>query len=219
MARFAYKEKYLDGDFTRVYLGTKSPVFQLQANIGFKGVLGSHYAYQKLALNVTDRIRLQPLGYTDYSFEYGKIFGKKLPYVLLELHPGNESYGLSYYSYNLMNYFEFVSDNYYSFNLDHHFEGFFLNKIPLMRKLKFREVVNFKGIAGTISKQNQIALYLPANTHSLSFSKPYMEASVGLENILKFFRVDAIFRLNYLDRAVYKDIAPFGIKATAQLIF
>lgn len=218
-ARFAYKERYIDADFSRAYLGTKSPVFQLQYNMGLKGILGSHYSYHKVALNMNDRVRLQPLGYTDYSIEYGRFFGKQLPYILLELHPGNESYGLSFYSYNLMNYFEFVSDNYYSFNIDHHFDGFFLNKIPLMRKLKLREIVNFKGIAGTLSPQNQIALYLPSNTHTLSFTKPYLEFSVGMENILKFFRVDAIFRLNYLDRSVYKDIAPFGVKATAQLIF
>ena len=217
--RFAYKEKYIEGDFTRVFLGTKIPILQVQYNAGIKGLAGSQYNYHKVITNIIDRVRLQPLGYTDYTLEYGKIFGSPLPYILLELHPGNESYGLSYYSFNLMNYFEFVSDNYYSFSFDHHFDGFFFNKVPLLRKLKLREVVNFKGVAGTLSPVHLAELTLPANTHQLSFTKPYMEFSAGMENILKFFRVDAIFRLNYLDKTIYKDITPFGIKATAQIIF
>ena len=102
-----------------------------------KGVAGSQYAYHKFVGNVIDRFRIQPIGYIDYTLEYGKIYGNNLPYVLLELHPGNESYGLSFYSFNMMNYFEFVSDEYYSFSFDHHLEGFFMNKIPLMRKLNF----------------------------------------------------------------------------------
>jgi hypothetical protein len=215
----AYKEKYIEGDFTRVFLGTKIPILQVQYTAAIKGVLKSNYAYHKIVANVIDRIRIQPLGYTDYTLEYGKIFGNNLPYVLLELHPGNESYGLSFYSFNMMNYFEFVSDEYYSFNFDHHFDGFFLNKIPLMRKLKLREVLNFKGVGGKLSEEHQREIYLPYFTHTLSYYKPYMEVSFGLENIFKFFRVDAIFRLNYLDKEIYQNTSPFGIKATAQLIF
>jgi len=218
-ARFAYKEKYIQGDFTRIYLGTKIPVFQVQLNAGIKGFLNSGYQYQKVVFNIIDRVRLQPLGYTDYTIEYGQVFGKQLPYFLLELHPGNESYGLSYYGFNMMNYFEFVSNQYYSFNVDHHFDGFFLNKIPLMRKLKFREIVNIKGVGGILDVSHLSEVKLPKNTHALSFDKPYLETSVGLENILKFFRIDALFRLNYLDKKVYKDANPFGIKATAQIIF
>ena len=218
-ARMAYKEKYIEGDFTRVFLGTKIPILQIQYTAAIKGVLKSNYAYHKVVDNVIDRIRIQPLGYTDYTLEYGKIFGNNLPYVLLELHPGNESYGLSFYSFNLMNYFEFVSDEYYSFNFDHHFDGFFLNKIPLMRKLKLREVVNFKGVGGKLSEEHKREVYLPNFTNTLSYYKPYMEVSFGLENILKFFRVDAIFRLNYLDKQIYQNTSPFGVKATAQLIF
>ncbi|MBK9670660.1 MAG: carboxypeptidase-like regulatory domain-containing protein [Bacteroidetes bacterium] len=85
--RFAYGERFLDGEFDRVSLGTKSPVFQIQFTEGLKGVLNSDFDYKKIIVNIEDRLRINPIGYTNYVLQYGKIFGK-IPYPLLELHPG-----------------------------------------------------------------------------------------------------------------------------------
>ena len=222
--RFAYSERFLDGEFDRVSLGTKSPIFQLQFTEGLKGVLNSNYNYQKIIFNIDDRIRINPIGYTNYVLEYGKIFGK-IPYPLLELHPGNETFAYDFYAFNLMNYFEFVSDEYASAKIVHHFDGFFLNRIPLLRKLKLREVVAGRAVIGKVSAENREALIFPSNLYTLSkagypsslfeHNKPYVEAGVGVENILKFFRVDAVWRLSYLD---HPNIAKFGIRATVQVI-
>ncbi|MBL0049895.1 MAG: carboxypeptidase-like regulatory domain-containing protein [Bacteroidetes bacterium] len=222
--RFAYGERFLDGEFDRVSLGTKSPIFQVQFTEGFKGVLESNYDYKKIVVNIDDRIRINPIGYTNYVLEYGKIFGK-IPYPLLELHPGNETFAYDFYSFNLMNYFEFVSDEYASAKLVHHFDGFFLNRIPLLRKLKLREVASCRAVVGKVSAENREAILFPNNLYSLNkagytaslfeHNKPYMEAGVGIENILKFFRVDAVWRLSYLD---HPNIAKFGIRATVQVI-
>jgi hypothetical protein len=145
--------------------------------------------------------------------EGGQVFGK-LPYPLLEVHRGNESYFYDYLSFNLMNYYEFVSDKYIALYGTHHFEGFFLDKIPLMKKLKWRELVSFRAIYGGISKKNLDLIVDPKFT-GLS-KKPYMEAGFGVENILKIIRVDFVYRLSYLDNP---DIAKFGIRASLQLTF
>ena len=214
LTRFAYDEKYLDGTFSRSSLGTRYPVLQAQYTLGVKDLFFSDYNYHKLVLNVDDRIRINPIGYFDYVLEYGKTWGQ-LPYPLMTIHGGNETYVSDIYAFNAMNYYEFVSDEYASATISHHFDGFFLNRIPLMRKLKWREVVGGKVLIGKANQQNKDVLIFPTFLNTLSRG-PYMEASAGIENIFKIFRIDGIWRLSYLDnpRAL-----PFAIKGTMQFVF
>ncbi|HWY36490.1 MAG TPA: DUF5686 family protein, partial [Nitrosopumilaceae archaeon] len=121
--RFAYDEKYINGDFSRISLGTKYPVLQLTYISSLKRVYEGQYNYHKLVLNINDRVRLGSLlGYTDYVIQGGKIWGI-VPYPLMELHGGNQTYLYDYMAYNLMNYYEFASDQYASLWIFHHFEG------------------------------------------------------------------------------------------------
>lgn len=212
--RFAYDEKYVEGEFTRTSLGTKWPIVQMQYGYGIKDLFSSDYSYHRLSLSVDDRFRINPIGYTDYYVEAGKTWGR-LPYPLMVLHPGNESYVYDFYAYNMMNYYEFVSDEYASLYMFHHFDGFFLNKIPLMRKLKWREIVSGKMLVGRVSDKNRETLIFPEHLYELDRG-PYYEAGVGLENIFKIFRVDAMWRLSYLDNP---NISRFGIRGTIQVIF
>lgn len=213
-ARFAYDEKYVEGEFTRTSLGTKWPIVQMQYGYGIKDLFASDYSYHRLSFNIDDRFRINPLGYTDYYIEAGKTWGR-LPYPLMVLHPGNESYVYDFYAYNMMNYYEFVSDEYATLYMFHHFDGFFLNKIPLMRKLKWREIVSGKVLVGRVSDKNRETLIFPEHLYELDRG-PYYEAGVGLENIFKIFRVDAMWRLSYLDNP---NISKFGIRGTIQVIF
>ena len=112
-----------------------------------------------------------------------------------------------------MNYYEFVSDQYIVVNYTHHFDGFFLNRIPLIRELGLREVVHFRGLYGSLSEKNLEFSAFPGNLRSLG-SEPYLEAGVGLENILKFFRVDAIWRLTHLDDTGNAPVSKFGVFAS-----
>lgn len=214
LSRFAWDEKYIEGTFSRISTGTKWPILSVQLTTGLKGVIESNYEYQKLVVNINDRFRLQPIGYTDYVIEGGKIFGK-VPYPLLELHGGNETYTYDPFAFNMMNYYEFASDEYVTVQAFHHFEGFFLNKIPLLRKLKWREVVTAKALIGRVNNKNRELLIFPTTLSALD-KGPYYEAGVGIENIFKIFRVDALWRLSYLDRP---NIAKFGIRGSIQLIF
>jgi hypothetical protein len=99
-------------------------------------------------------------------------------------------------AFNTMNYYEFVSDQYLSLSYSHHFDGLIFNKIPLIRKLKWREVAYFKGLIGSLETRNKNYSKFPVGLTELT--KPYYEAGFGVENILKFIRIDAMWRLSYL---------------------
>ncbi|MEK6616409.1 MAG: DUF5686 family protein [Bacteroidota bacterium] len=226
LIRFAYDEKYIEYTFARTNTGTRYPVLSLYYSYGAKGIFSSDYGCHKLTFNINDRFRTMPLlGYTDYIIEVGKIFGK-VPYPLLELHGGNETVIYDPYAFNMMNYYEFGSDQYLTVQMAHHFDGFFLNHIPLMRKLRWREVVTGKALIGDVTKQNKNVLLFPSTLSTLN-KKPYYEVSAGIENIFKIFRIDALWRLSYIDND-YEDaykanggnrIPKFGIMWSMQVTF
>ncbi len=212
--RFAYKEKFVSGDFERVSLGTTYPVIQLIYSKSLQNAFGGEYDYQKLVVNLTKRLRITPiLGYTDVNIQAGKIWGT-VAYPLLELHGGNETYVYDYYAYNMMKYYEFGSDQYVSGAIFHHFDGLLFNKIPLLKKLKWREVISAKGVWGSVNQKNRNTLIFPSTLNSLE-KGPYVEATAGIENIFKFFRVDALWRLSYPRP---KAIDNFGFKFSFQLL-
>lgn len=213
--RFAYKEKYINGDFSRISLGTKWPVMQVNYAKSLQNAFRGEYDYQKVVLNLSDRVRLiSLLGYTDYTAEVGKIFGV-VPYPLMELHGGNETYVYDYMSFNMMKYYEFASDQYASVGLFHHFEGLLFNKLPLIKKLKWREVVTCKALWGSVTEKNRSTLIFPKTLSALG-NEPYVEVSAGVENIFKVFRIDALWRSTYHRQ---KAIENFGLKFGFQLAF
>jgi hypothetical protein len=210
---FAYNDKYIESTMSRIDVGTRFPTVQLEYTAGFKGIFGGDYQYHKLVFGFTQILHINPIGDTHYIISGGKIWGV-VPYPLMELHPGNETYVYDPTAYNLMNYYEFGSDQYLSLRIDHHFEGFFFNKIPLFRKLKWREVAGGKILIGDINQKNVQTLILPTNLHSLD-NGPYVEADAGVENIFKVLRIDAVWRLTYLNNP---SASPFGIFGTLQII-
>jgi hypothetical protein len=183
------------------------------------GLLGAQFNYDKLVARVSDKIRFGPFGYINISSEAGKIFGN-LPYPMLMMHQGNETFFYDESSYNTMNYFEFVSDEWVSLWATYHAEGLFFNKIPLMRRLKWREVASAKAVVGGYNKDNDLILSRDFNNDGIAdiytLTKPYVEAALGVENIFKFLRVDFIWRLSYLDHA---NIVKYGIRAKLQVNF
>lgn len=223
--RWAPNEKFYQGKIYRTPVPGPEPVFTARYTAGIKGLLKGEYSYHNLVGNVYKRFYLSQLGYSDVTVEGGYLFGQ-VPFPLLAIHRANQTYAYQLNSYNLMNFLEFVSDHYASINIDHSFNGFFLNKIPLIKKLKLREVVTFKGLYGGIRNENDPFLHnslfsFPNNeegrrsTYTLE-KTPYIEASAGLSNIFKVLRVDMVKRFNYLDNP---DVSEWGVRVRFKLDF
>lgn len=195
--RYAYREKHVNGTFRRVSLGTNYPAFELHTAFGVPNLFASDHAYTKAVLLASQRLPTGALGNLRYAAEVGRIWGT-LPYPLLIIHPGNETFYYDEGAYNTMNFFEFISDRYASVWLQQHFDGFFLNRVPLFRRLKWREVLGVKAVVGDLDDKHASELVLLPIMRRLS-QGPFVEASAGVENILKVLRVDGIWRLTYRD--------------------
>lgn len=183
-------------DFERTPVTTVMPRLHLEYRAGIDGLLGGDVGYHKLEVGLTQRL-LSPIGITKYQVLAGKYFGT-VPYPLLELHRGNESVYFEKLSFNVMNDFEFASDMFVTIGLEHHFDGFLLNKIPGIKFLQLRTIFYYKVLLGWLSDENQQVVPLLDDMSALDGH--YSEIGVGLENILKLFRVDAIFRLTQKDK-------------------
>ncbi len=211
--RIAIDEKFINGELDRISLGTKYPIIRADAAFGIKGFLGGDYEYQKASITIQDRIAFNPLGQSDFTLEFGRIWGR-LPFPLLQLYPGNETYFYDAYAFNLMNFYEFIGDQWASLFWVHHFNGLLFNKVTVFRKLKWREVASLRAAVSSFSNKHASELELPQGLFTLN--KPYAEVGVGIENILKIFRVDALWRLSYLNNP---DVVPFGVRVTFQIEF
>lgn len=208
--RWAPKEEFYQGKLYRTPIFNKYPIFNFTYTAGLKGVLDGEYNYHNFTAGIFKRMYLSQFGYADINLDGTYILGNNIPYPLLTIHRANQTYAYQLNSYNLMNFMEFISDHHASVNLQYYMNGFVLNKIPLLRKLQWREVFSFKAVYGGLRKENNPTynndLYQWQTTvdgaiSSFTFSKdPYMEASVGLSNIFKILRVDYVKRLNYLDQ-------------------
>lgn len=223
--RWAPNEQFYQGKNYRIPIINKYPVFKLRYIQGIKGLMNGQYNYENISLRADKRFYLSQLGYLDATLEGGYIFGK-LPYPLLTIHRANQTYAYQINSYNLMNFMEFVSDRFVATNLDFYLNGFLLNKVPLLKKLKLREVASFKILYGGIRNENDPQknselLKFPEDnmgqqtTFSLS-KKPYLEWSIGLANIFKLVRVDLVSRATYLD---HPDISKLGIRTKIRFDF
>jgi hypothetical protein len=222
--RYAPNEQFYQGKIYRIPIPSKYPVFSFTYTEGLKDVFNSSYEYQQVHLQVDKRFYNSQFGFADVRLQGQQIFGQ-VPYPLLNIFSANQTYAYDLYSYNLMNFLEFVSDRSVSLNIDQHFQGYFFNKIPLFKKLKWREVASFKGIWGDVNSQNNPSLhpnlygFPEANGQQITYAlghTPYIEGSVGIENIFKFVRIDLVRRFTYLD---HPDVAKWGIRTLVQFDF
>lgn len=192
--RYAFQEEFLEGNYYRLSMGSKYPIVELKYALGVKGLMQSSYQYHKLALTVSDYVKIAPLGTLYYNVFGGKVFGT-LPYMLLEVHPGNEIYYYNKYAFNMMNRFEFISDKYAGFNIEHTIGSGIFNYIPFIRKFKLRQFWTAKGLIGGLSEENRALNLTKGYPFRTLERSPYLEVGTGIENIFKFIRIDFIWRL------------------------
>ena len=193
--RFAHKEKFLEGNYYRVSLGTTYPIVEVRYGLGVKNVLNSGYQYHKLTGSISDNLQIAPLGTLYYNLFAGRYFGL-LPYPLLEVHPGNEFHYYNKYAFNMMNRFEFISDRYAGVNLEHNVGGGIFNYIPYLKKLKMRQFWTAKVLYGDLSEDNKALNLSKGYTFRTLDEIPYVELGTGISNILQVFRIDFVWRVS-----------------------
>ena len=222
--RFAPNEKFYQTRNYRYPITLDAPVFTLNHTMAFKDALGSSYNYQKTEFGIQKRFWFSAYGYVDILAKAGKVW-TQVPYPLLILPNANLSYLVQPESYTNMNALEFINDQYASWDVTYFMNGALLNRLPLIKKLKWREVFSFRGLFGDLSDKNNPfleenrgkGLYaFPAGTYLMDPKNPYMEVGVGVENIFKFLRLDYVWRLTYKD---HPGIQTRGVRFMMKLTF
>ncbi|MBR1774383.1 MAG: carboxypeptidase-like regulatory domain-containing protein [Bacteroidales bacterium] len=222
--RYAKNEQFFQSQKYRMTMNSTAPIYTLTYTYGAK-ILGADYGFHKIKAEIQKRWFLLSFGFADISIQGGKVFGKTA-YPLLFVHQANQNWAYQDESFNLMNYFEFVSDYYAQGILNYNFNGFIFNRIPLIRALKLREVFAVKAIWGGLSDKNTPS----ADNDLIDFAyndkgqyrtyhleeKPYIEANFGIDNIFKVLRLDYVRRFTYLDNP---KVAKWGIRFRLRFTF
>ncbi len=218
--RYARNEKFYQTHDMRIPITFDALIFNLNHVMAKKGFLGSSFDYHRTDIGMQKRFWLSAFGYIDFIAKAGKVWSK-VPYPLLILPNANLTYTIQPESYTNMNALEFINDEYASWDITYYMNGNLLNRIPFLKKLKWREVFCFRGLWGNLTDKNNPlkdpeGLYRFPEGSGVMGKTPYMEASVGIENIFKFLRLDYVWRLNYRDRP---DIQVRGVRCTMKLSF
>lgn len=203
--RYAPKEKFTQSKWNRHSILPEHPVYTLKHTVGLKGIFGSELNYHHTEASFQKRFWFSAFGYVDCIVKAGKVWNQ-VPFPLLIMPNANLSYTIQKESYALMNAMEFFNDKYASWDLEYYMNGLIFNRLPLIRKLNWREVISFRGMYGRLSEKNRpnpsntgilyIFPYKDTEYHHMT-STPYMEAAVGIENIFRFLRIDYVRRLTY----------------------
>ena len=218
--RWAKNEKFYQTRNVRIPITFDAFIFNISHQMAKKDFLGSAYDYHRTDIGFQKRFWFSAFGYLDAIVKAGKVW-TEVPYPLLILPNANMSYTIQPETYTNMNPLEFINDEYASWDLTYYMNGNLLNRIPFIKKLRWREVFCFRGLWGNLTDKNNPAtggeglFAFPQGTYQMG-KTPYMEASVGIENIFNAVRIDYVWRLNYLDHA---DIQKRGIRATVVLSF
>ena len=219
--RYAPKEKFYQTRHNRYPINFDYPIYTVSHAFAKKGLFGSDYTSNITELSYTRRFWLSIFGYTDVTLKAAKQWNP-VPFHMLLIPDVNMTYFLQTETYSLMNTMEFITDQSASWDVTYYMNGFVLNRLPLIQRLKLREVFSFRGLYGTLSKQNDPIrnkkdnLFLfPEQTYRLG-EKPYMEVGAGVENIFKMLRVDYVWRLTYRD---HPNIDHSGIRLKFHVTF
>lgn len=208
--RWAPGERVLASKTGRRVVDHNHPTFNLSHIFGLKGVLGSDYRYNVTELNVFYRLWLNSYGRIDFNLR-GAVQWNQVPFPLLLMPVSNNSYIISRNKFYMLSDMEFINDRYLSLMAEWNLNGKLFNRIPLINRLKWREVIGFKALSGHLTSKNRPELH-PGSSLLYEFpmrdgrridhpltNVPYMELNVGIHNIFKLLRVDYIYRINYHD--------------------
>jgi len=222
--RFAPGETFINTKQRRLPINLDAPVFTVSHTLGLKDVLGGQYSYNYTEASIYKRFWLKSWGKMDFKFK-GGIQWEKVPFPLLIMPETNLSYIVQDYTFEAINNMEFPTDRFLSGQVNWDLNGKVLNRIPLLRKLKWREWIGFRILWGELSDKNNpylehnvgnpLLMYFPEGSYVINPKRPYMELSLGVHNIFKIVHVEYIRRLNYNELpTAHKHGVRFMVRAT-----
>ncbi|WP_455671750.1 DUF5686 family protein [Phocaeicola sp.] len=226
--RYAPGETFINTKQRRIPVSFDAPVFTLSHTTGLKGMLGGEYNYNLTEVGLYKRFWFSSWGKIDMFLKGGAQWNK-VPFPLLIMPAANLSYILQRETFNLVNNMEFLNDRYASFDITWDMNGKIFNRIPLLKKLKWREAIGFKMLYGDLTDKNnplkhpgdsELFLFPTRDGRPTSFvmdsKTPYMECSIGIHNIFKILHIDYVRRLNYLD---HPDANKWGVRFMVMMTF
>lgn len=192
--RYAYLERFLENTFYRTSLGSPYPIPEVKYTRAISGIGNSRYNYDKLSVSVSNYRKIPPLGSIYFNVFGGKTWGQ-VPYMFLDVAPGNEIYYYNRQAFNMMNRYEYIHDRYAGVNVEHNFGNGLFRFIPLTRKWKFRQLWTAKALWGNLSEANKKINFSADYPFKSLDGKTYLEVGTGIDNIFKVLRVDFIWRV------------------------
>lgn len=218
---------YVNTKQHRLRVNKDAPTYYISHTLGLNGVFGSQWNYHISEIGVSKRIWLSSWGYIDTDIKAGAQWNK-VPFPML-IHPAsNQTYVTQDGVFGLMNNYEFLNDRWATAMIHWDMNGKIFNRIPLLHRLKLREMIGFKMLWGALSDKNNPSksnfsdsdiFFFPgrfnangeyiSNTRVMDPKRPYFELSIGVHNIFKLFRVDFVQRFNYNSDI---DVSRYGIR-------
>lgn len=218
--RWAPGEEVINTKQRRRVINHNNPAISVAHTFGLSGICGADYHYNLSEITAYKRLWLYSYGRIDMNLNLGAQWSR-VPFPLLVMPVANNSYIITRGMFSMINNLEFINDRYVSFDAEWDLSGKLLNRIPLIKHLKLREVIGFKALYGHLTDRNNPDMNPGAHdlfefpsrngeciVHPMG-STPYMELNVGLHNILKIIRIDYVRRLNYLN---YPGVKKHGVR-------
>lgn len=203
--RYAPGEKFMQTYNERRNINRDAICLMLAHSFGPKGLFGSEYTLNLTEFCLQKRFWFSAFGYADVIFKAAKLWNQvQFPALLWQ--NANVAYTVQSETFSLLNPMEFAMDQYVSLDLNYNMNGLIFNRIPLIKKLRLREVFTFKGFIGSLTKKNNPAYndnlfrFPSGDVTQIMGKTPYMEIGVGIDNILTFLRLDYVWRLSYRDK-------------------
>ena len=211
---------YTNSKQRRLKVNREAPIFTLSHTIGVKGMLGGDYDYHYTEASIFKRFWLSSWGRIDL-YTRGGVKWSQVPFPLLCMPAANMSYFSQKQSFNLLTSMEFLNDRFVSVDMNWDMQGKIFNRIPLIKKLRWREYIGAKMLWGGLSDKNNpylernaqssVLMYFPEDSYLMDPKVPYWEISLGIRSIFRFFQIEYVRRMNYNDHSKgHKNSVRFG---------
>ena len=197
---------YTNSKQRRLKVNSEAPVFTVSHTFGIKNVLGGDYDYHYTEASIFKRFWLNSWGRIDL-YTRGGVQWSQVPFPLLCMPAANMSLFSQKRSFNMMSSMEFLNDRFWSVDMNWDMHGKLLNRIPLIKRLRWREYIGAKMLWGGLSDKNnpllesnansRILMQFPEGSRVMNPHEPYWELSAGVRGIFRFFQIEYVRRMNY----------------------